>query len=235
MCNRRSRGGFFAPSPPPLPPIPRHPWAALKRPILSRVKARNFIKKRLQRRCFPVNAPKSLRTPILNKICERLLLSRMWQCCWKYVCEWPKRDLAAEEAASKFLKTFMNILWISILTNTAIALTCSKFKKYFRFSHLFVTLLFIRISLLKSKHIKDKVILLSNILINYQLVRSWFYNKVDFGLVKSAKTLMKREITIISFVFVLEMQYLLNSEFVFFFKFVFRLLSLFLIHPDIIQ
>ena len=76
---------------------------------------------------------------------------------------------------------------------------------------------------------------MSNILINYQLVRSWFYNKVDFGLVKSAKTLMKREITIISFVFVLEMQYLLNSEFVFFFKFVFRLLSLFLIHPDIIQ
>ena len=235
MCNRRSRGRFFAPSPPPLPPIPHHPWAALKRPILSRVKARNFIKKRLQRRCFPVNAPKSLRTPILNKICERLLLSRIWQCCWKYACEWPKRDLAAEEAASKFLKTFMNILWISILTNTAIALTCSKFKKYFRFSHLFVTLLFIRISLLKSKHIKDKVILLSNILINYQLVRSWFYNKVDFGLVKSAKTLMKREITIISFVFVLEMQYLLNSEFVFFFKFVFRLLSLFLIHPDIIQ
>ena len=128
----------------------------------------------------------------------------------------------------------MNILWISTLTNTAIALTRSKFKK-FLISHVFVTLLFIRISRLKSKHIKDKVILLSNILINCQLVRSWFYNKVDFGLVKSAKTLMKREITIISFVFVLEMQYLLNSEFVFFFKFVFRLLSLFLIHPDIIQ
>ena len=56
----------------------------------------------------------------------------------KIECEWPKKDLAAEEVAFKFLKTFMNILWISVLNNTAIALTCSKFKKYFRFSHLFV-------------------------------------------------------------------------------------------------
>ena len=34
----------------------------------------------------------------------------------------------------------------------------------------------------------------------YQLIRSWFYNTFDFVLVKSTKTLMKREITIISFV-----------------------------------
>ena len=37
-------------------------------------KARNFIKIRLQHRCFPVNFAKFLRTPILKNICERLLL-----------------------------------------------------------------------------------------------------------------------------------------------------------------
>ena len=34
----------------------------------------NFIKERLQHRCFPVNNAKFLRTPILKSICERLLL-----------------------------------------------------------------------------------------------------------------------------------------------------------------
>ena len=34
----------------------------------------NFFKKRLQHRCFPVKFAKILRTPILNNICERLLL-----------------------------------------------------------------------------------------------------------------------------------------------------------------
>ena len=34
----------------------------------------NFIKKRLQHRCFPVKFAKVLRTPILENICERLLL-----------------------------------------------------------------------------------------------------------------------------------------------------------------
>ena len=32
----------------------------------------NFIKKRLQHRCFPVNIGKFLRTPILENICEQL-------------------------------------------------------------------------------------------------------------------------------------------------------------------
>ena len=35
----------------------------------------NFIKKRLQPRCFPVKFSKFLRTTILRNICERLLLS----------------------------------------------------------------------------------------------------------------------------------------------------------------
>ena len=38
------------------------------------LKACNFIKKRLQHRYFPVNITKFLRAPILNNICERLLL-----------------------------------------------------------------------------------------------------------------------------------------------------------------
>ena len=32
----------------------------------------NFIKKRIQRRCFLVNTGKCLRTPVLKNICERL-------------------------------------------------------------------------------------------------------------------------------------------------------------------
>ena len=39
------------------------------------VKVCNFIKKRLQRRCFPVKFEKFLGTSILTKICERLPLS----------------------------------------------------------------------------------------------------------------------------------------------------------------
>ena len=36
----------------------------------------NFIRKRLQHSCFPVNIAKILRTHILKNICERLLLER---------------------------------------------------------------------------------------------------------------------------------------------------------------
>ena len=39
----------------------------------SGLKAWNFIKKRLQHGCFPLNIAKFLRTPILKNICERLL------------------------------------------------------------------------------------------------------------------------------------------------------------------
>ena len=35
----------------------------------------NFIKKRLQQWCFPLKFAKSLRTPILKNICQRLILS----------------------------------------------------------------------------------------------------------------------------------------------------------------
>ena len=52
--------------------------AVLKSPFnssWSRLQACNFLKKRLQHRCFPVNIVKFLRTSTLN-ICERLLLSR---------------------------------------------------------------------------------------------------------------------------------------------------------------
>ena len=38
------------------------------------LRACNFIKKRFQHRCFPVNIAKFLRTPISKNFCERLLL-----------------------------------------------------------------------------------------------------------------------------------------------------------------
>ena len=38
------------------------------------LQACNFVEKRLQHKCFPVNIAKFLRTPILKDICERLLL-----------------------------------------------------------------------------------------------------------------------------------------------------------------
>ena len=141
-----------------------HPWAASKRPIMSRAKACNFIKKRLLRSCFPVNISKFLRTPILNNICERLLLNRIWKRSWKYACEWPKKDLVAQDL--NFWKLSSTFYEVSVLYNTTISWTCSKFAKYFWFSHVFGTLLFKKISSVKSNHTKDKVILLNNILIN---------------------------------------------------------------------
>ena len=36
------------------------------------LQSRNFIKKRLQHGCFPVNIAKSLGTPVWKNICERL-------------------------------------------------------------------------------------------------------------------------------------------------------------------
>ena len=41
---------------------------------LAGFKTCNFLKKRLRHRCFPVNIAKFLRTLILMKICEQLLL-----------------------------------------------------------------------------------------------------------------------------------------------------------------
>ena len=45
------------------------------------LQACNFIKKRLQHRCFLVNIAKFLRTPILKNICEQLVLRvfPLWQ------------------------------------------------------------------------------------------------------------------------------------------------------------
>ena len=38
----------------------------------------NFIKKRLQQRCFPMKFAEFLRTPILKNICKQLLLKRSY-------------------------------------------------------------------------------------------------------------------------------------------------------------
>ena len=60
-----------------------HQSCSRKTPVLesllnkvARLQACNFIKNRLQSRCFYVNIAKFLRTPILNSICKWLLLWR---------------------------------------------------------------------------------------------------------------------------------------------------------------
>ena len=50
-----------------------HQRSSLKKVFIKR-KTCNFIKKRFQHRCFPVKFAKTLRTPFLKNICERLLL-----------------------------------------------------------------------------------------------------------------------------------------------------------------
>ena len=47
--------------------------------LFSGLQACNFIKKRFQHRCFPVNFAKLLRTPTLKNTYERLLLYRAWK------------------------------------------------------------------------------------------------------------------------------------------------------------
>ena len=43
---------------------------------VTELQASNFIEKGLQHRCFPVNIAKFLRAPILENICERLILTK---------------------------------------------------------------------------------------------------------------------------------------------------------------
>ena len=50
-------------------------WNLQKQPAKVHLKACNFVKKRLQYRCFPVDIAKFLRTPILKSICKQLLLN----------------------------------------------------------------------------------------------------------------------------------------------------------------
>ena len=54
----------------------------------------NFIKKRLQLRCFPLNIAKFLRTPFLKNICERLLLRvlKPTSCLFLYPLETSKNE-----------------------------------------------------------------------------------------------------------------------------------------------
>ena len=40
------------------------------------LKVWNFVLKRLQHRCFPVNMAKFLRAPVMKNTCERLLLQK---------------------------------------------------------------------------------------------------------------------------------------------------------------
>ena len=48
-------------------------WKSLFNKLVA-LQANNFMKKRLQHRCFPVSIARSLRIPILKNICKWLLL-----------------------------------------------------------------------------------------------------------------------------------------------------------------
>ena len=58
--------------------------AVLKSFAICTGKHCNFIKKRLQHRCFPMNTTKILRTSIVRNICERLLLE-LYRDVWSHV------------------------------------------------------------------------------------------------------------------------------------------------------
>ena len=66
------------------------------------LKASNIIKNRLQHRCFPVKFAKFLRTPILNNICERLLLLSVTSEAYLGPCATPY------QTAFKLLTIFVN-------------------------------------------------------------------------------------------------------------------------------
>ena len=54
-----------------------HGRCSMKKSIFKYLKTCNFILKRLLHKCFPLNIAKFLRTPILKKICEWLLLANL--------------------------------------------------------------------------------------------------------------------------------------------------------------
>ena len=78
----------------------------------------NFVKKRLQRRCFPVKFAKPLRTPILKNICERLLLnvSLFRSLCYNYYLIWNQDAYQCGCVNRKFkqkIKTKLKVLFIT--------------------------------------------------------------------------------------------------------------------------
>ena len=70
------------------------------------LKTCNFIKKRLQRRCFLVKFAKCLRTSFLKKICERLLLIMIKKCLNKMNQE--QHQYILKLTFPKIKKTYVN-------------------------------------------------------------------------------------------------------------------------------
>ena len=69
---------------------------------------RNFIKKRLQQRCVPLNIPKFLRTPILESISKRLLLNNFSNVSLTLVPRIPSPPhLPPWEAPSVFCRSYV--------------------------------------------------------------------------------------------------------------------------------
>ena len=54
----------------------KHPYQSLFFNKVAGLRPATLVKKRLRRRCFPVNFAKFIRTPILKNICKQLLLKQ---------------------------------------------------------------------------------------------------------------------------------------------------------------
>ena len=81
------------------------------------IQASNFITKRLQHRCFPVNIAKFLKTSILKGICERLLLNIIdskWKKSWRKQRRIQRRESEtySEPSETSKMKLFAKNSWL---------------------------------------------------------------------------------------------------------------------------
>ena len=83
----------------------------------SLFKSYNFIKKRLQHRCFPMNIAKFLKTTILKNICERLLLKVTFYRCNQNTKKFKK---IANNTQLYLMNTFSHVDWIQEYTGCSL-------------------------------------------------------------------------------------------------------------------
>ena len=89
------------------------------------LQAHNFITKRLQHRCFPVNIVKFLKTSILKDIFERLLLNLLIQ-SWRNNRK--NRDVFRDDNRRRIQDTVKHLRW-SFCRNSWLDLTADYFGK----------------------------------------------------------------------------------------------------------
>ena len=90
------------------------------------LKPSNFIKKRLQHRCFPVNIVKFLKAPVFKNICERLpLIIRSSSSCkfisdkCLYFARFQKKHLEEVHLLRNSQQNVRTIIWLLLCYNIA--------------------------------------------------------------------------------------------------------------------